>query len=198
MPKRSFEDRAAGAAHKKRVARSRSSVVKSGADTRLAELLDIRPTLTYDEIREQLRSEGYELSRSAIGRWSIEHEATRRQFQTTLAQAVALTKADGRAVLSLEEANASLLQSQLLSHLQTKRLVDKETLDIAYAVAALTSAATHRERVRLAREKAIRLAMKRVKTEIKRELSKHPELARQVARIADSVETALLEAEGAR
>jgi hypothetical protein len=105
---------------------------------------------------------------------------------------------DERAVLALEEANATLLQSQLLRHLQSKRDVDRETLDIAYAIAALTSSASQRERVRLAREKAIRIATKRIKAEIRRELDQHPDLVRQMNQIADRVEAALLEGEGRR
>jgi hypothetical protein len=182
----------------RRIRRSRSTVEKVGADVRLAELLDARPKLSYDEIHARLIEEGYDLSRSAIGRWSVEHLDARREFRRTLAQAKALTDSDPRAILSLEEANASLLQSKLLAHLQGKRDVDKETLDIAYAIAALTSAAAQRERVRLAREKAIRLVTIRIKKEIKRELGKHPDLVRQISAIADTVETTLLETEGAR
>jgi hypothetical protein len=183
---------------KKRVRRSRSTVAHVGAEERLGQLLDVRPKLSFDDIRAQLASEGFELSRSAIGRWSIEHEDARREFRRTIAQAKALTESDPRAILTLEEANASLLQSQLLAHLQAKRDVDKESLDIAYAIAALTSAAAQRERVRLAREKAIRIVTVRIKREIKRELGKHPALVRQISAIADSVETALLEAEASR
>jgi Protein of unknown function (DUF3486) len=183
--------------HKPR--RSRSSVERIGAEKRLAELLDVRPRLTYDDIRAQLQSEGFVLSRSAIGRWSIEHHESRKQLRQAVFEAAALARgSDGRAILSLEEANTTLLQSQLLVHLQSKREVDKETLDIAYAVAALTSSASQRERVRIAREKAIRIAVSRIKTEIRRELAKHPEVARQVTAIADSVETALIEREAAR
>ena len=173
-------------------------VEKVGAEKRLADLLDARPKLTFDEIRAQLADEGIELSRSSIGRWSIEHEDARRELRRTLAQARALTESDPLAILSLEEANTSLLQSQLLAHLQTKRAVDKESLDIAYAIAALSSAAAQRERVRLAREKAIRIVTARIKREITRELGKHPELVRQITAIADAVGTAILEAEGAR
>lgn len=180
----------------RRVRRSRSSVEKIGAEKRLAELLDARPKLTYDEIHATLVGEGFDLSRASIARWSLGAEDARRELRRTLAQAKALTSSDARAILTLEEANASLLQSQMLAHLQEKRGVDKETLDIAYAIAALTSAAAQRERVRLAREKAIRIAITRIKAEIKRELGKHPDLVRQVTAIADSVESALIAAEG--
>ena len=182
----------------KRVRRSRSTVSQIGADERLTQLLDVRPKLTYDQVREQLAEEGYELSRSSIGRWSLEHEESRRELRRVVAQAKALADTDARAILTLEEANASLLQSQLLAHLQGKRDVDKQSLEIAYAIAALTSAATQRERVRLAREKAIRIAVARIKREIKRELDKQPELSRQLDRIADGVEARLLEGEGGK
>jgi hypothetical protein len=182
----------------KRVRRSRSNVAQIGADERLTQLLDARPKLTYTEIRDRLAEEGYELSRSSIGRWSLEHEEARRELKRTVAQARALADTDARAILMLEEANASLLQSQLLAHLQGKREVDKESLEIAYAIAALTSAATQRERVRLAREKAIRIAVARIKREIKRELDKQPELSRQLDRVADGVEARLLEGEGGK
>jgi hypothetical protein len=178
--------------------RTRSSVERAGADARLADLLDQRPKLTYDEIRAILEADGFNLSRSAIGRWAIDYVDQQREFKERLAQAKALVTGDSRAILTLEEANASLLQSKLLGHLQSKRDVDKEVYDIAYAVAALTSSASQRERVRLAREKAIRLAAKRIKADIKRELNKHPDLVARLTSIAEAAETALLDAEGAR
>lgn len=184
-----------GTSHKRR---TRSSVEKSGADARLAELLDERPKLTYDDIRARLVAEGFNVSRSAIGRWAIDYLDQQREFKERLAQAKALVTGDSRAILTLEEANASLLQSKLLGHLQSKRDVDKEVYDIAYAVAALTSSASQRERVRLAREKAIRLATKRIKADIKRELNKHPDLVARLSAIADAAENALLQVEGAR
>jgi hypothetical protein len=182
---------------KRRRLRSSSSIEEQGADKRLTELLAVRPKLTYDEIREILTSEGFDLSRSAIGRWSIEHVETQRQFNATLAQAKALVDADPRAILLLEEATASLLQSQFLGHLQQKREVNQETLDISHAAASLTTAAAQRERVRLAREKAIRIAVEHLKKEIKRELTKQPELAQRLSEVADGVRSKLIEAEAA-
>ena len=178
-----------GGKHKRH---TRSSIEKTGADARLAELLDERPKLTYDEIRARLRAEGFSVSRSAVGRWAIEYLDQQREFKERLAQAKGLLAGDSRNALALEEANASLLQAKLLGHLQSKREVDKEVYEAAYAVAALTSAASQRERVRLAREKAIRLATKRIKADIKRELDKHPDLVARLSAIADAAEAALL------
>ncbi len=176
--------------------RSRSSVDDKGASARLAELLDVRPRLTYAEIHAQLVSEGFDLSLASVGRWSLDHLGAQREFKSTLEQAKALLTSGDRAILTLEEANASLLQSKLLDHLQSKREVDKEVLDIAYAVAALTSAASQRERVRLAREKAIRLATKRIKADIRNGLKKHPDVVKRMHEIADAAQAGLLDNEG--
>jgi hypothetical protein len=179
----------------KRRRRSRSSIDREGAGARLKELLDQRPLLTFDEIVIQLHSEGFGLSRSAINRWYRNHyddeeREQRRRIRPQL-PSQGTTRAD---VLSLEEANTAFLQSQLLAYLQTKDTVDRETLDICRAVAALATAAAQRERVRMAREKGIRAAAKRIKSEIQAELKKHPDLARRLTEVASFAEERLVNA----
>ena len=102
---------------------------------------------TYDEIRDFLAGEGYDISRSAIGRYGKDFLATYQRVRIAEDKASTLIGEVGDG-LGLEEAASKLILQEVLETLLSGDLTPKEVAGLMGSLAKLQSASVNRERLK--------------------------------------------------
>jgi alpha-beta hydrolase superfamily lysophospholipase len=142
--------------------------IKGQLDVRLADTSN-----TYEELAAWLKAEGYEISKSAIGRYAIR--------TTQAAQRVAQTIQRTQAIAQAVEAHPAsmVLMDGLMQRVSTAEDDFQEMpLDKAgRLIASLARNATYEKRVRQDMKKKAELAFEQMETELMAAIKQHPELA---------------------
>ena len=158
----------------------------NGRLSRLSARLDLKLTdtaNTYEELSAWLKEEGYEISKSAIGRYAIRStQAAQRVAETlqrtqVIAQAVA-TRPD----LDYTKAASMVLMDGLMQRVSTAEDDFQEMpLDKAgRLIASLARNATYEQRVRQEMKRKAELAFDQMETELLEKVKQYPDLAAQL------------------
>lgn len=102
---------------------------------------------TYDDIRDFLAAEGYDISRSAIGRYGKDWLNTYQRLRIAEDKARTLVSEIGDG-LALDEAASRLLMQQVLELLISTELTPKERASLMKSVAILQSSSVQREKLK--------------------------------------------------
>jgi hypothetical protein len=102
---------------------------------------------TYDDIRDFLAAEGYDISRSAIGRYGKDWLNTYQRLRIAEDKARTLVSEVGDG-LALDEAASRLLMQKVLELLISTELTPKERASLMKSVAILQSSSVQREKLK--------------------------------------------------
>lgn len=102
---------------------------------------------TYDDIRDFLAAKGYDISRSAIGRYGKHWLNTYQRLRIAEDKARTLVSEVGDG-LALDEAASRLLMQQVLELLISTELETKERASLMKSVAILQSSSVQREKLK--------------------------------------------------
>lgn len=138
------------------------------------------PANTYIEISEWLKSEGYEISKSAIGRYAIRTREAAQRVAETLQRTQAIAQAvEAHPDLDYTKAAQMVLMDGLMQRVSTAEdEFDEMPLDKAgRLIASLSRNATYEKRVRQEMKKKAELAFDQMEAELMAAIKQHPELA---------------------
>lgn len=135
---------------------------------------------TYEELSEWLKAEGYEISKSAIGRYAIRSTQAAQRVAETLQRTRAIAQAvEAHPELDYTKAASMVLMDGLMQRVSTAEDDFAEMpLDKAgRLIASLSRNATYEKRVRADLKKKAELAFDQMETELMTAIKQHPELA---------------------
>jgi len=152
---------------------------------------------TYLEISEYLRNEGYDISKSAVGRYALRQNAVAQRLSEVQEQTRLLVNAvKDDPDVDYTEASMRMLITSLTEKIATAQ-EEFDQMDLAEAgrlIVSLSRTKVYKERVRADIEKRAKVALEAFKTEIKAELSGHePELMQRLIEVADRVADRMME-----
>ena len=149
--------------------------IKTELDLKLADTAN-----TYEELSAWLKSEGYEISKSAIGRYSIRSTQAAQRVAETLQRTQAIAQAvEAHPDLDYTKAASMVLMDGLMQRVSTAEDDFAEMpLDKAgRLIAQLSRNATYEKRVRQDMKKKAELAFDQLEAELMAAIKQHPELA---------------------
>lgn len=149
--------------------------IKTELDIRLADTAN-----TYEELSAWLKSEGFEISKSAIGRYAIRSTQAAQRVAETLQRTQAIAQAvEAHPDLDYTKAASMVLMDGLMQRVSTAEDDFAEMpLDKAgRLIASLSRNATYEKRVRAELKKKAELAFDQMETELMAAIKQHPELA---------------------
>lgn len=149
--------------------------VKTELDLRLADTAN-----TYEELAEWLNGEGYEISKSAIGRYAIRSTQAAQRVAETLQRTAAIAQAvEAHPDLDYTKAASMVLMDGLMQRVSTAEEDFAEMpLDKAgRLIASLSRNATYEKRVRQDMKKKAELAFDQMEAELMAAIKQHPELS---------------------
>lgn len=135
---------------------------------------------TYEELSEWLKAEGYEISKSAIGRYAIRSTQAAQRVAETLQRTRAIAQAvEAHPELDYTKAASMVLMDGLMQRVSTAEDDFAEMpLDKAgRLIASLSRNATYEKRVRADLKKKAELAFDQMEAELMAAIKQHPELA---------------------
>lgn len=135
---------------------------------------------TYEELSEWLKAEGYEISKSAIGRYAIRSTQAAQRVAVTLQRTRAIAQAvEAHPELDYTKAASMVLMDGLMQRVSTAEDDFAEMpLDKAgRLIASLSRNATYEKRVRADLKKKAELAFDQMEVELMAAIKQHPELA---------------------
>ena len=146
--------------------------IKTELDVRLADTAN-----TYEELSAWLKTEGYEISKSAIGRYAIRSTQAAQRVAETLQRTQAIAQAHPD--LDYTKAASMVLMDGLMQRVSTAEGDFQEMpLDKAgRLIASLARNATYEKRVRQDMKKKAELAFDQLEAELMAAIKQHPELA---------------------
>lgn len=149
--------------------------IKTELDLRLADTAN-----TYEEIAAWLKAEGYEISKSAIGRYAIRSTQAAQRVAETLQRTQAIAQAvEAHPDLDYTKAASMVLMDGLMQRVSTAE-DDFSTMPLDKAgrlIASLSRNATYEKRVRQDMKKKAELAFEQLEVELMAAIKQHPELA---------------------
>ena len=149
--------------------------IKGQLDVRLADTSN-----TYEELAAWLKAEGYEISKSAIGRYAIRTTQAAQRVAQTIQRTQAIAQAvEAHPDLDYTKAASMVLMDGLMQRVSTAEDDFQEMpLDKAgRLIARLARNATYEKRVRQDMKKKAELAFEQMETELMAAIKQHPELA---------------------
>lgn len=149
--------------------------VKGQLDLRLSDTAN-----TYEELAAWLKSEGYEISKSAIGRYAIRTTQAAQRVAETLQRTQAIAQAvEQHPDLDYTKAASMVLMDGLMQRVSTAEEDFSEMpLDKAgRLIASLSRNATYEKRVRQDMKKKAEVAFDQLEAELMAKIKQHPELA---------------------
>ena len=149
--------------------------IKGQLDVKLSDT-----TNTYEELSVWLKSEGYEISKSAIGRYAIRTTKAAQRVAETIQRTQAIAQAvAAHPALDYTKAAAMVLMDGLMQRVSTAEDDFQEMpLDKAgRLIASLARNATYEKRVRADLKKKAELAFDQMEAELMAAIKQHPELA---------------------
>ena len=149
--------------------------IKGQLDVKLSDT-----TNTYEELSAWLKSEGYEISKSAIGRYAIRTTQAAQRVAETIQRTQAIAQAvEAHPDLDYTKAASMVLMDGLMQRVSTAEDDFQEMpLDKAgRLIASLARNATYEKRVRADLKKKAELAFDQMEAELMAAIKQHPELA---------------------
>lgn len=149
--------------------------IKGQLDIKLAD-----NTNTYEELAAWLKESGYEISKSAIGRYAIRSNRAAQRVAETLQRTQAIAKAvESHPDLDYTKAASMVLMDGLMQRVSTAEDDFQEMpLDKAgRLIASLSRNATYEKRVRQDMKRKAELAFDQLETELMTAIKQHPELS---------------------
>lgn len=149
--------------------------LKVELDVRLADTAN-----TYADLAEWLKAEGYEISKSAIGRYAIRSTRAAQRVAETIQRTQAIAKAvEQHPDLDYTKAASMVLMDGLMQRVSTAEEDFSEMpLDKAgRLIASLARNATYEQRVRQDMKKKAELAFDQLESELMAAIKQHPDLA---------------------
>lgn len=149
--------------------------VKTELDLKLADTAN-----TYAELAEWLKAEGYDVSKSAIGRYAIRSTKAAQRVAETIQRTQAIAQAvEAHPDLDYTKAASMVLMDGLMQRVSTAEDDFAEMpLDKAgRLIASLSRNATYEKRVRQDMKKKAELAFDQLEAELMAAIKRHPELA---------------------
>ena len=137
-------------------------------------------TNTYDEIIAWIKSEGFEISRSAIGRYAIRSTTAAQRVAETLQRTQAIAKAvEEHPDLDYTKAASMIFMDGLIQRVSTAEDEYAEIpLDKAgRLIAAMSRNATYEKRTRAELKKKAELAFDQMEADLMDAIRQHPELS---------------------
>ena len=148
--------------------------IKTELDLRLADTAN-----TYEEIAAWLKSEGYEISKSAIGRYSNRSTQAAQRVAETLQRTQAIAQAvEAHPDLDYTKAASMVLMDGLMQRVSTAE-DDFSSMPLDKAgrlIASLSRNATYEKRVRQDMKKKAELAFEQMEVELMAAIKQQPEL----------------------
>ena len=148
--------------------------IKAQVDARLS---DTRNTLT--EISAWLKTQGYKISKSALGRYSIRTTAAAQRVAETLQRTMTIAQAvEKHPDLDYTKAASMVMMDGLMQRVSTAE-EDYLTMPLDKAgrlIASLSRNATYEQRVRMDMRKKAELAFDQLEAELMTAIKQHPEL----------------------
>ena len=171
---------AVGGRQRRRV-RITSTVDKLPDDIRAQLDLKLADTAnTYEELSKWLKAEGFEISRSAIGRYAIRSTTAAQRVAETLQRTQAIAKAvEEHPDLDYTKAASMIFMDGLMQRVTTAEEEFSEIpLDKAgRLIASLSRNATYEKRTRAELKKKAELAFDQMEVELMEAIRQHPELS---------------------
>ena len=171
---------AVGGRQRRRV-RITSTVDKLPDDIRAQLDLKLADTAnTYEELSKWLKAEGFEISRSAIGRYAIRSTTAAQRVAETLQRTQAIAKAvEEHPDLDYTKAASMIFMDGLMQRVTTAEEEFSEIpLDKAgRLIASLSRNATYEKRTRAELKKKAELAFDQMEAELMEAIRQHPELS---------------------
>lgn len=152
--------------------------IKSRLDIKLADTAN-----TYEDLALWLKEEGYEISRSAIGRYAIRSNQAAQRVAETLQRTQAIAQAvEKHPELDYTKAASMVLMDGLMQRVSTaENDFNEMPLDKAgRLITALSRNATYERRVRAELKRKAELAFEQMETELMAAIKQHPELVRDL------------------
>lgn len=149
--------------------------IKSRLDVKLSDT-----TNTYEELSAWLKVEGYEISKSAIGRYAIRTTKAAQRVAETIQRTQAIAQAvEAHPDLDYTKAASMVLMDGLMQRVSTAEEDFQEMpLDKAgRLIASLARNATYEKNVRANLKKKAELAFDQLEVELMAAIKQHPELA---------------------
>ena len=149
--------------------------IRTQLDLKLADTAN-----TYEELSAWLKSEGFEISRSAIGRYAIRSTTAAQRVAETLQRTQAIAKAvEEHPDLDYTKAASLILMDGLMQRVSTAEDDFAEIpLDKAgRLIASLRRNATYEKRTRADLKKKAELAFDQMEAELMAAIRQHPELS---------------------
>lgn len=138
---------------------------------------------TYEELAAWLKEEGYEISKSAIGRYAIRSTQAAQRVAETLQRTQAIARAvEAHPDLDYTKAASMVLMDGLMQRVSTAEdEFDELPLDKAgRLIASLARNATYEQRVRQDMKRKAELAFEQMEMELLEKVKQYPDLAAQL------------------
>lgn len=135
---------------------------------------------TYTDISVWLKSQGYDISKSAVGRYAIRANKAAQRVTETLERTRAIAKAvEQHPNLDYTKASRMVMMDGLMQRVSTAEEDFQEMpLDKAgRLIASLSRAEVYEQRVRQEMKKKAELAFEQLETELMQAIRQHPELS---------------------
>ena len=149
--------------------------IKGQLDLRLTDTAN-----TYEDLAAWLKGEGYEISKSAIGRYAIRSNQAAQRVAETLQRTQAIAQAvEAHPDLDYTKAASMVLMDGLMQRVSTAEDDFAEMpLDKAgRLIASLSRNATYDKRTKAELKRKAELAFEQMETELMAAIKQHPELA---------------------
>lgn len=152
---------------------------------------------TYLDIAQELQEQGYEISKSAVGRYALRQNAVAKRLSEVQEQTRLLVEAVKHDPdVDYTEASMRMLITSLTEKIATAQ-EEFDQMDLAEAgrlIVSLSRTKVYKERVKAEIEKRAKVALELFKKEVKAELSgQEPELSRRLMEVADRVANRMME-----
>lgn len=151
-------------------------------------------TYTYQEIADEVKKLGFEISRSSIGRYALRQNAVAKRLKDSYEK----TKVLVQTVKENQDIEATDIAGSILMDALTQRIAmaedefDNMPLDKAgRLLVALQRSTVYKEKFKLEYRKGINDAVKVVKNELKKELINEPELFARIVELTERAAASL-------
>lgn len=152
---------------------------------------------TYLDISNFLYEQGYEISKSAVGRYALRQNAVAKRLSEVQEQTRMLVEAVKQDPdVDYTEASMRMLITSLTEKIATAQ-EEFDQMDLAEAgrlIVSLSRTKVYKDRVKAEIEKRAKVALELFKKEVREELAgREPELSRRLMEVADRVAARMME-----
>ncbi len=146
---------------------------------------------TYESIAEYIRAQGHEISKSSIGRYGKDFLSKLERLRVVKEQArtIVSENKDGPALEMTEAATQLALQLIMERLVAVDNLNSAKDGEILKALALLERSAVQREKLKMDAGKLLDVAVERIKSSLKDELEKNPDVLDKLVRMVDDIAT---------